>query len=85
MKTVVITGASKGLGRAMALRFADEGWRVCGCGRDKTALAELQDTLGGDHLLQVCDVTADLSDALSNVLAQFLARDRSCPCARQCA
>ena len=59
MKTVVITGVSKGLGRAMALRFAKEDWRVCGCGRDQAALAELQDTLGDDHLLQACDVTEE--------------------------
>lgn len=57
MKTVVITGASKGLGRAMALRFALEGWRVCGCGRDQAALTRLQDKLGDVHLLQGCDVT----------------------------
>ena len=57
MKTVVITGVSKGLGRAMTLRFAQEGWLVCGCGRDKAALAELQSALGDDHLLQACDVT----------------------------
>jgi len=59
MKTVVITGASKGLGRAMALRFAREGWRVCGCGRNKGALAELQKALGDEHLMQVCDITEE--------------------------
>lgn len=38
MKTVVLTGCSRGLGRAMAEYFAGAGWRVAGCSRSKTKL-----------------------------------------------
>lgn len=57
MKHVVITGASRGLGRAMAIGFAAEGWTVSGCGTDTAALQLLAGELGSDHVLQVCDVT----------------------------
>jgi NAD(P)-dependent dehydrogenase (short-subunit alcohol dehydrogenase family) len=57
MKHVVITGVSRGLGRAMATDFAAEGWSVSGCGTDATALQLLADKLGTDHHLQPCDVT----------------------------
>lgn len=57
MKHVVITGASRGLGRAMAIGFAADGWTVSGCGTDPVALQSLQDELGPAHHLQPCDVT----------------------------
>jgi NAD(P)-dependent dehydrogenase (short-subunit alcohol dehydrogenase family) len=57
MKHVVITGASRGLGRAMATDFAAAGWNVSGCATDASALQRLADELGKDHLLQPCDVT----------------------------
>ena len=34
MRTVAITGSSRGIGRSCALRFRAAGWRVIGCGRD---------------------------------------------------
>src|SRR4029079_19241285 len=37
---IMITGGSRGIGRAIALAFAAEGARVAICGRDETALAE---------------------------------------------
>lgn len=39
-KTVVVTGASSGVGRAAALRFAREGWNVVGLGRDPQRSAD---------------------------------------------
>ena len=38
MKSAVVTGASSGIGRAAALRFAAEGYRVLAVGRDEEAL-----------------------------------------------
>ena len=57
MKHAVITGASRGLGRAMAIGFAAAGWSVSGCGTDVAALQSLADELGPEHLTHACDVT----------------------------
>lgn len=33
-KTIVLTGASRGIGHATVQRFSDEGWRILSCSRD---------------------------------------------------
>lgn len=72
MKHVVITGVSRGLGRAMALRFAADGWIVSGCATDAQALSSLGRALGGEHLLLPCDVTD--ADAVTGFASQVLRR-----------
>jgi NAD(P)-dependent dehydrogenase (short-subunit alcohol dehydrogenase family) len=57
MKHVVITGVSRGLGRAMAAGFAAESWIVSGCGTDAAALQSLARELGPEHHVRACDVT----------------------------
>ncbi len=42
MKTIVITGVSKGLGRALTEKFISLGHRVIGCSRSVKAIANLQ-------------------------------------------
>ena len=49
-KTVLITGATSGFGRACAERFAHEGWRLIVTGRRKERLRELTDQLAGTPL-----------------------------------
>jgi len=56
---VVITGVTRGLGRAMAARFAALGHTVAGCGRSAAAIDELRGLLGEPHDLAVLDVTRD--------------------------
>lgn len=41
MKTVLITGASSGIGAGLATSYADDGYRVIACGRDPARLASL--------------------------------------------
>lgn len=55
MKTALIVGASRGIGREFARQYKRAGWRVLATARDDTALAEL-DELGAETF--PLDVTA---------------------------
>ncbi len=55
-RTVLLTGVSRGLGRALALRLAELGHLVLGCGRTAAAIEEMQRLLGEPHALSVVDV-----------------------------
>jgi len=61
-KTVVVTGASAGIGRAVAARFAREGARLGLIARDEAALAEVKAELGRLGA-KVAIAPADVSDA----------------------
>lgn len=57
-QTILVTGASSGIGRATALRLAQEGARLILVGRDTARLEETRNALAGEnHLCRVCDVT----------------------------
>lgn len=60
MKVAVITGATKGIGKAIAERFAKEGFAIALCSRNKgegDKLAKiLSDTYKVDVLAMLCDV-----------------------------
>ena len=49
-KTMLVTGATAGIGEALARRFVEGGWRVIGTGRRETRLRRLQDELGDNFL-----------------------------------
>ena len=49
-KTILITGATAGFGRASARRFIHGGWNVIGTGRRSERLRELQEELGDAFL-----------------------------------
>ena len=49
-KTILITGATSGFGRASARRFAEGGWRVIGTGRRAERLRDLGQELGDAFL-----------------------------------
>ena len=58
-KTAIVTGASRGLGRAAAIALAAAGAKVALVGRDEAALKEVQAEIGEEHsYLIVGDVTA---------------------------
>ncbi len=75
--TAVVTGASRGIGRAIALRLASGGARVALLARDGDALARVETEIanaGGKALAVVCDVTdsaqvARAADAVRDALA----------------
>ena len=50
MKTILVTGATSGIGEASARRFASGGWRVIGTGRRGDRLKALSEELGENFL-----------------------------------
>lgn len=57
-RTVLLTGVTRGLGRALAYRLAEMGHIVLGCGRTASAIEELQRDLGEPHSFSIVDVAA---------------------------
>jgi NAD(P)-dependent dehydrogenase (short-subunit alcohol dehydrogenase family) len=75
-KTVIVTGAAGGLGRALALRFAAAGANVAALDRDARALAAVVDDItatGRRAIALPCDVTqaADCANAIAAVRRMF--------------
>jgi NAD(P)-dependent dehydrogenase (short-subunit alcohol dehydrogenase family) len=58
-KRIVITGVTRGLGRAMAEEFARLGHTIAGCGRTRSALKEIREKLGDAHQFETVDVASD--------------------------
>jgi NAD(P)-dependent dehydrogenase (short-subunit alcohol dehydrogenase family) len=56
---VVVTGASRGIGRVIAERFAANGARVALVGRDRAALTAAADSCGPDALPVVADLSSE--------------------------
>ena len=61
-KVALVTGGSRGIGRAIALRLAEEGCSVGLCGRDREALQDTVEELKG-YNIDVVGVGADVSGA----------------------
>jgi NAD(P)-dependent dehydrogenase (short-subunit alcohol dehydrogenase family) len=62
-RTVLITGVTRGLGRAMMDRFVEAGWHVAGCGRSAEEIAGLSKRCPAPHRFDAVDVTDDLAVA----------------------
>lgn len=58
-KTIVLTGATRGLGRAMAKEFVRLGHTVLGCGRSQTEIEQLRRRFGPPHNFCAVDVASD--------------------------
>jgi NAD(P)-dependent dehydrogenase (short-subunit alcohol dehydrogenase family) len=73
--SVAITGAGSGLGREIAIGFADKGYRVFGTARVPQEVEEVQQETHGAARMTICDITdqngvhawaKDTSDALGD-------------------
>ena len=73
----IITGGSRGIGRAVALKFADEGARVAVvAAHDRDALRQIEEeiaVLGGDSIAMLADVSrpGDVEGVVQSVLSQW--------------
>lgn len=77
-KSVLVTAASAGIGRATALAFAHEGARVALCARDTAALeaaaGDIRTAVPGTDVLAIrCDLTdgAQIDAMVAQVVAKF--------------
>ena len=59
-KLIVITGASRGLGRAMTEAFIELGHTVIGCSLNKEVIASLQQKFGEPHHFTAVDIADEM-------------------------
>lgn len=59
-KTILITGATSGFGKAIAERFAKEGYTVCITGRRAERLADLKEELEREYSVRVITLAFDV-------------------------
>lgn len=71
-RVIVITGATRGLGRALTDAFIAEGHLLAGCGRDAQRIAELQGRYPAPHLFAAVDVREE--EAVRRWAGEVLAR-----------
>ena len=69
-RTAVVTGGSRGIGRATAARLAEAGARVALLARGRKALEEAARAIGRDSVPMPCDVTQ--RDSLTRVAARIV-------------
>jgi NAD(P)-dependent dehydrogenase (short-subunit alcohol dehydrogenase family) len=56
-RVIILTGATRGLGRALVPHFVQAGHAVAGCGRSADHVADLQRQFGPPHVFAAVDVT----------------------------
>ena len=60
-RLIVITGGTKGIGRSVVERFAQDGWSIATCARNETDLTQLRDEINEKYGLLIHTRVADLS------------------------
>lgn len=63
-RRIVVTGCSRGLGRALVDQFVQAGHRVAGCSRSTEQLTELGQRYGDQHQFHALDVSDDSAVAV---------------------
>ena len=58
-KTIILTGCTRGCGRALVDRFIEAGHTVVGCGRNESEIDKLRDIYPAPHRFDAIDVTDD--------------------------
>lgn len=72
-KTILITGATSGFGRAIAERFAEQGYRVCITGRREDRLDDIASELEEKYHAEVTALAFDVrdKDMVSKAMSYF--------------
>jgi NAD(P)-dependent dehydrogenase (short-subunit alcohol dehydrogenase family) len=72
-KVCLITGASRGIGRATAVALTEAGWRLSLAARSKDALVDLVRETDCEHLATLCDVTqeADIQNVVQATVSEL--------------
>ena len=71
MKTVVLTGASSGLGAKAAAVIAEQGWHVAVVGRNKERTHEVAKRVGGEPFLADYDSLDDVRSLAATLLERY--------------
>lgn len=71
MNTIVITGASSGIGRAAALALSERGWQVAVVGRDPERTAAVSGLVGGTPFVADFDRLDDVRRLADALLTRF--------------
>ena len=71
-QVVIVSGGSRGIGKAIAAGFGERGAQVVITGRDEKTLAETSDQLEGQIKGKVCDVAQaeDIAALVEHVVAE---------------
>jgi uncharacterized protein len=82
-KIVVITGASEGLGKAVAIKLASMGARTVLVAQNEQKLREASEQMGANTTYYACDVSraAEVRETASKILGQFGSIDILINCA----
>lgn len=72
-KSAVVTGAARGIGKAIAVAFAREGAQVLICDRDEEAAVAAAKEIGGNAVAVGGDISsdADVANVVSKAISQF--------------
>ena len=70
MGKIWITGASSGIGKALAIRFANEGWKVAASARRENLLKELSDKYTNIHSFPLDVTDSDKCKSVFNSILQ---------------
>jgi len=81
VKKIWITGASSGIGKALAIKFAREGWQVAASARRENLLKELSNQNSNIHSFPL-DVTSEeeTKNIFQNIIKKFKTIDISAFC-----
>lgn len=72
-QVVLVTGATGGIGEAIARQFSEAGATLAISGRDKAKLSSLRDALGGEVMAVAADVTneSEVAEAMASIKKHF--------------